>query len=287
MCPFFSNLRSAQFALAVMLAWVWHVAGAPAQTAPVPKSAPLLSWSVGEQQPSAPARQPARYDRSVAPAVFNERGAKPLVKQPNSLTQTNQPAPVVRVATATSSVPVASSVTAAPQETVASDPRRLAPPSRPSTDSSSNTPASHDALPFSLPRIESFTTAGTGLAIVLGLFLMCVWLMRRSGPRPSAPLPKEAVAVLGRIPLAASHFAHLVQLGSKLVLVSVGPDSVTSLAEVTDPNEVNRLLGLCTRNHKNSTTAEFHQVLEELASEPARGFLGDQATRGQARPSRS
>lgn len=129
--------------------------------------------------------------------------------------------------------------------------------------------------------------AGAGLAIVLGLFLVCAWLMRRSGPKPSSPLPRDVVSVLGRVPLAANHFAHLLQLGNKLVLVSVGPDSVTSLAEVTDSNEVHRLLGLCTRNHKHSTTAEFHQVLEELAGEPARGFLGNQASAAYARVGKS
>ena len=267
MCPSLSYLRSAQFALAIVLALAWHLAGAAAQNAPLPapaaKSKPLLSWSVGQDQPPAAASPSMRQDRSVLPAAFSESEAKPLVRQPNPPSQVQQAA------------------AATP------DPRRLAPQSAPSAVLQGKTPASRDSLPFTLPRIESLTTAGGGLAIVLGLFLVCAWLMRRSGPKPSSPLPKEAVAVLGRVPLAASHFAHLVQLGSKLVLVSVGPDRVTPLAEVSDPNEVHRLLSLCTRNHKHSTTAEFHQVLEELANEPARGFLGDQASRGHARAGRS
>ncbi len=260
MCSLLGRLTSARIASAVVLAWAWHAAGAAAQTAPLPvtRSAPILAWSAGDEQPAAPANPTVRHDPSVMPAASRD-----LVKQPNGLAQARQAAP-------------------AP-----SDPRRLAPPTVARPISLGQAPASRESLPFALPRIESLTTAGAGLAIVVGLFLMCAWLMRRSGPKPSSPLPKEAVALLGRVPLAANHFAHLLQLGNKLVLVSVGPDSVTSLAEVTDPNEVNRLLGLCTRNHKHSTTAEFHQVLEELASEPARGFLGDQASRGHARAGRS
>ncbi|MCH7751033.1 MAG: FliO/MopB family protein [Planctomycetes bacterium] len=255
MCSSPGNLRFAEFASAAVLALAWHVAGAAAQlTPPAPetKSAPLIAWSVGEEQPSAAASWSVRQDRSVSPAIYSE--TEPQAKQAAA---------------------------------VASDPRHLAPQSEASAILRGKEPANRDSLPFSLPRIESFTTAATGLAIVVGLFLVCAWLMRRSGPKPTTPLPREAVAVLGRVPLAASHFAHLLQLGNKLVLVSVGPDSVTSLAEVTDPAEVHRLLSLCMRNHKHSTTAEFHQVLEELANEPARGFLGDQASRGVARAGRS
>jgi len=261
MCSSSSNSGFAQFASAAVLALAWHVAGAAAQlTPPVPetKSAPLIAWSVGEEQPSAAASWSVRQDRSVSPAIYSE--TEPQAKQA---------APV------------------APVATEAADPRRLAPQSGASTISRGKMSANRDSLPFSLPRIESFTTAAAGLAIVVGLFLVCAWLMRRSGPKPTTPLPKEAVAVLGRVPLAASHFAHLLQLGNKLVLVSVGPNSVTSLAEVTDPAEVHRLLSLCMRNHKHSTTVEFHQVLEELANEPAQGFLGDQASRGVARAGRS
>ena len=116
-----------------------------------------------------------------------------------------------------------------------------------------------------LPQMESMTTAGAGLAIVVGLFLLCAWLFRKSGPKPTTPLPKDAVAVLGRVPLASNHFAHLLKLGNKLVLVSVSPESVTTLAEVSEPTEVQNLLALCMRNHQHSTTAEFHQVLEQLA----------------------
>ena len=127
-----------------------------------------------------------------------------------------------------------------------------------------------------LPDIESFTTAGAGLAIVLGLFLVCMWLLRRSGPKPTSPLPKEVVAVLGRVPLATRNFAHLLQVGNKLVLVAITPDGVSPITEVSDPGEVQRLLGLCLRGSKHSTTAEFHNVLEQLTKEPASGFLGNE-----------
>lgn len=159
----------------------------------------------------------------------------------------------------------------------ASDPRRLAPRSSGKYDNPPTTASNSDraALPFSTPQIESLGTAGAGLAIVVGLFLLCAWLLRRGGPKPTSALPKEVVSVLGRIPLVGRNFAQLIQIGNKLILVSITTDGVaTPITEVTDPQEVDRLLAICTKNRKHSTTAEFQQVLQQLAREPAKGFLG-------------
>jgi len=166
---------------------------------------------------------------------------------------------------------------------VVADPRLLAPPTRaqiasPVEGRSGDSPR---VGALAVPRIESFTTAGAGLAIVVGLFLVCAWLLRRSGPKATTPLPSEAVAVLGRVPLAARNFAHLLQVGNKLVLVAITPEGVSPITEVTDPAEVQRLLGLCLRNNKHSTTAEFHTVLEQLSKEPASGFLENEVLGNQ------
>jgi flagellar biogenesis protein FliO len=138
-------------------------------------------------------------------------------------------------------------------------------------------------LPFALPNLDSLGTAGAGLALVLGLFLLCVALFRKSGPRPTAPLPRDVITVLGRVPISGKHFAQLIQLGNKLVLVAVSPDSIDPIAEVTDPIEVDRLLSLCMKTTKQSSSAEFQRVLQQLAKEPARGFLGQEAISAYAR----
>ncbi len=174
--------------------------------------------------------------------------------------------------------------TAAPNE----NRRLLAPrsrrPSGAATPQRSGTSSNEPA--FALPKIESFTTAGAGLAIVIGLFLVCMWLLRKSGPSPTTPLPKEAIAVLGRIPLAARNFAHLLQVGNKLVLVAITPEGVAPITEITDPMEVQRLLGLCQQTSKHSTSAEFHEVLKHLTKEPAKGFLGKEAPTAYATQTR-
>ena len=124
--------------------------------------------------------------------------------------------------------------------------------------------------------MDVLQTAGAALAIAVGLFLICAWLLRRSGPRANSQLPKEVVRALGRTQLATRQFVQLLQVGNKLVLVSVTPGRTEPITEVTDPAEVHRILGLCMRNHALSTTAEFQQVLDQLSREPASGFLDNE-----------
>jgi flagellar biogenesis protein FliO len=72
-------------------------------------------------------------------------------------------------------------------------------------------------------------------------------------------------------------------VGNKLVLVAMTPGGVQPLTEVTDPMEVDRLTGLCASGRGHGPSAEFQQVLAQLSREPARGFLGAEATGGGRR----
>ena len=126
----------------------------------------------------------------------------------------------------------------------------------------------------SFPKMDALRTTGTGLGIALGLLLLCAWMFRRNSPSPTTPLPKDVLSILGRAPLATRQFVQLLKIGNKLVLVSVTQEGAKPITEVTDPVEVDRHLGLCMRNHAQSTTAEFQQVLNQLSREGTKGFLG-------------
>jgi flagellar biogenesis protein FliO len=122
----------------------------------------------------------------------------------------------------------------------------------------------------------------TSLAIVIGAFLLFAWALRR-GRRMAGRgnLPADVISVLGRVPLAARQFAELLRVGNKLVLVALTPDGAQPLTEVTDPTEVDRLLGLCQQNNPHSTTKAFEQVFRQLSTEAApSGFLGGESLPG-------
>jgi hypothetical protein len=60
---------------------------------------------------------------------------------------------------------------------------------------------------------------------------------------------------------------HLIRLGGKLILVSATAGGMDTLAEVTDPLEVDRLLGLCKQTQANSVTGTFKQLLHQFTGE--------------------
>ncbi len=109
----------------------------------------------------------------------------------------------------------------------------------------------------------------SSLAIVLGLFFFVVWLARRAFPKTSTTLPSEVLEVLGRSPIASRHNLQLIRLGQRLLLVSVSSDGAETLAEITDTDEVNQLVGLCRENQPGSIAGTFRQVLHQLGTPPA------------------
>ncbi|NLS97393.1 MAG: flagellar biosynthetic protein FliO [Planctomycetaceae bacterium] len=128
--------------------------------------------------------------------------------------------------------------------------------------------------------VGSVVTVVSSLAVVLGLFFVTAWLMRRSGSGGPATLPSDVFEVLGRASLNPRQQVHLVRCGAKLLLVSLTPDSAETLTEIDDPDEVTRLAGLCRANRAGSATAAFRQVLHQFAGQPAEpGFFGRTDTR--------
>ena len=113
--------------------------------------------------------------------------------------------------------------------------------------------------------LAAVVTVGGSLAIVLGLFFVVAWAMRKTAPRGSLLLPKEVFEILGRAPLGARQQVQLLRCGNKLLLVSITAGSTETLTEVTDPLEVDRLAGICYQANPKSATTAFRQIFQQLA----------------------
>jgi flagellar biogenesis protein FliO len=216
-------------------------------------------------QPSATpeALQDSRYASSATPAPFSAPPtARPLAAKPDvAITQARH------------------------EESANSEAlgRRLAPPS--AHDATAGATEGHASSStrrlagFGMP-LQSIYTVITALAIVLGAFLLFAWAIRRGGKNSIArrgSLPSEVVNVLGRVPIAARQFAQLLRVGNKLVLVALTPAGPTTLTEVTDPAEVDRLVGLCQQSDSKSSTKTFENVFQQFTTEPTNGgFLGSE-----------
>ena len=117
--------------------------------------------------------------------------------------------------------------------------------------------------PFRTPTAGgAVTTVITSLAVVLGLFILCMLIVKKANSRGGcAKLPGEVVQTLGRAPLAGRQEMHLVRVGNKLLLLSVTASGAETLTEITDPEEIDRLAGICRQNHPDSITASFREIL--------------------------
>ena len=115
----------------------------------------------------------------------------------------------------------------------------------------------------------------SSLAIVLGLFFLVAWFMRRGSGSSGGALPSEVVQVLGKAALSPRQQMQLLRVGEKLVLVAISPGGVQTLTEVTDPREVERMASACEGTRSGSASESFREVLSQLGNQPAiGGFFG-------------
>ena len=80
------------------------------------------------------------------------------------------------------------------------------------------------------------------LAVVVALVFAVRALLRRAGGRRGRTGPAGGVDVLATSALSPKHRLSLVQLGGRLLLVGWTAGAMTTLAEITDPAEIERLL---------------------------------------------
>ena len=131
---------------------------------------------------------------------------------------------------------------------------------------------------LSMPNITPLVSVGGTLLIVVASFLLLAALLRKVTPQSSRSLPKDAFECLGRYYLTQKHQLQVLRLGNRIVLVSVMSDGVSTLAEITDADEVVTFLGLCRRLDNNSATEMFRKTVasmseEELSSPPSRSVV--------------
>ncbi|MGI9497666.1 MAG: FliO/MopB family protein [Mariniblastus sp.] len=88
------------------------------------------------------------------------------------------------------------------------------------------------------------------LALVLGLYFGFVWIMRKLSPSGNQNLPREVLELMGQIPFGPKRHLQLIRLGSKLLLIINSAEGSQAIGEITDPNEVEYLVALCSgRRH--------------------------------------
>lgn len=117
------------------------------------------------------------------------------------------------------------------------------------------------------PEFTSVVSVGGSLLIVIAAFFLLAIILRKVSPKGNRPLPQEVFECLGRYYLTQKHQVQLLRVGSRIVLVSVMPDAVKTLSEITDTDEAIALLGLCRRLDVNSATEMFRKTVASISEE--------------------
>ncbi len=224
-----------------------------------------------------------RVDRLVEPASF-QPAIEPKPLPVAEVAAKADPAPLsIEVPTETLATPAITTSKKLAVKTSDDAGRRLSAAPKKSSETSGK-PGELTANPLQSlmewrPSSRTLTATGGGLAIAVGLLLATTWLIRSCAPKSSRPLPSEVVEVLGRLPLGGKQMTQLVRVGSKLVLIAVTPDGAKTLTEITDPDEVARLIAACDAKTGRGSSADFDRMLHEMADQrTAPGFLDERET---------
>lgn len=250
--------------------WPGRTSTPPAQPTYQPQSyalPPIVSpGGVGHSAPRPLDQPPTNPNYPVQLAAYGE----PVSNSAATVGDEDAPAPLP---------PAVSPQPIAPREpTTATGP--LAAPLRPreplplsprGSKSESNASTSRPAPSAS----SSVVTVVASLAIVLGLFFVVIWFLRRAAGAGPAQLPSDAVSILGQVSLSPRQSVHLLRVANKLLVVCSNGETAVTLTEIEDEEEVNRIAGLCAATQPGSATNAFRDILGQLGNEPTTpGFLG-------------
>ena len=121
------------------------------------------------------------------------------------------------------------------------------------------------------------------LAVVVALVFAVRALLRRAGVAGGRTAPAGVVDVLATSALSPKHRLSLVRLGGRLLLVGWTAGAMTTLAEVTDPAEIERLLKLLGEAQPAGT---FDDIFRRKAKQVEAGPDEGAASRGERRKER-
>lgn len=144
-----------------------------------------------------------------------------------------------------------------------------------SADSPSGTPlprrsdaATRDANRAPGNAAASWSGTVWPLLFVVGLIVAgAKWLKARS-PAAARSLPVEVFEVLGRKAIDPRTSVLLARCGSRLLVLSQSPHGLQTLAEITDPVEIDCLAGLCRSTQRDQTLVETFRAMLHKPTNP-------------------
>lgn len=114
----------------------------------------------------------------------------------------------------------------------------------------------------------SFTSIISALVFVVVLIAIVLNVLKRFGGKTVGRVPDDVIEVLGHKLLNRQQTIHVIRCGSRVLILGESSASLNTLAEVTDPVEVDCLTGMCRSNGKDvSAIATFREMLRSYRSQ--------------------
>ncbi|MBN2581664.1 MAG: flagellar biosynthetic protein FliO [Planctomycetes bacterium] len=105
------------------------------------------------------------------------------------------------------------------------------------------------------------------LVVVLGIMAVVLWAARKFVPGMRRLGGSSAVRVLARTHLSPRQSITLVKVGQRILVVGQTADRLTTLAAITESDEVSQLLGECHSQTVENVSGSFKKVFRDVDSD--------------------
>lgn len=151
-------------------------------------------------------------------------------------------------------------------------------------------PGNRNPVPKSRATTGAWTTIGA-LCLVIAVVVLAARFLKRYAPAAQKTLPAGALQILGKRNIDPRNVVYLLQCGGRILVVGVSPQGLSTLAEITDPAEVEHLTDACRQAETATGVPGFGQLLQSvrggrsatdeagLSSDPATQRLRDRLER--------
>lgn len=106
------------------------------------------------------------------------------------------------------------------------------------------------------------------LALVVGLIFALRWAARRFFATPGMASGSSAVQILSRSPFSPRQQVVLIRVGRRVLVVGDNGQQLSSLAEISEPDEVAALLGQVREGSGHSPTKAFGNFFQRFSATP-------------------
>jgi flagellar biogenesis protein FliO len=114
------------------------------------------------------------------------------------------------------------------------------------------------------------------LAAVIGLVAATVWALRRFAPRAVRSYSSESLKLLARTYIGPKQTVCLLKAPGKLLVVGATQEAVSLLAEITDPAQIERILGEAEAASSKGASAAFRDLLSGVTGNRRRGRAAEE-----------